>query len=65
MVQILPVYNPDSQTLELRAHDEPRIAFGDINMIKFGDSANEVNFCNMTTSLKYKTKSNPVISKDG
>lgn len=65
VVQILPVYNPDSSTLELRAHDEPKIAFADVNMIKFGDSTKEVNFCNMTTSLKYKTKSNPVVSKDG
>jgi alpha-glucosidase (family GH31 glycosyl hydrolase) len=53
VTQILPDYNSGTQTLELRANDNVNIRLQDVNMIRFGNSQNEVNWCNMTTSFKY------------
>jgi hypothetical protein len=56
VTQILPVYNSGAKVLELRAMDESDFGPMDINMIKFGDSMKDVNFCNMTTSFRYMVK---------
>lgn len=61
--QIMPVYNKDFKTLELRPHDGSSIPISKITMVKFGDSTKETNFCNMTTSFKYTAKA-PTVATD-